>query len=264
MFDLARTGARLCAMAWMIVVSLADYALNVFLRHGDSAIRSRLAWVNRTARRLVKVVNLQVTSTGRPPRRGLLVSNHLGYLDIVVFNAISPMIFVSKAEVRDWPVFGLLATMAGTHYIDRTRKLDVERVSAEMGGTLNSGVVVALFPEGTSSDGSCVLPFRSSLLEPAASQGWPVTPASISYHLPGGGAGTDVCYWGDMDFLTHLVKLLSKKVIHVTVAFGEPVEACRDRKRLAAGLHEAVAGLKHPEQAGAQAASMQNAVGQGR
>jgi 1-acyl-sn-glycerol-3-phosphate acyltransferase len=235
---------RLVALGFTILLVSVDYCLTVFLKRGENISYSRLGWVQRSSRSFLRVLNLEVSSRGMPPRRGLMVSNHLGYLDIIVYSSISPMIFVSKHEVRDWPVFGWLSACAGTLFINRGRKQDVERVTGEMAHALSTGVVVALFPEGTSSDGRGVLPFRSSLLEPAASKGWPVCPACLTYRVAGGSAETDACYWGKMSFLPHLMKLLSKKAVYASVVFGTPVDGDSDRKLLASRLHREVVALR--------------------
>ena len=240
---LIRVVTRLCALGAVILFSAADYCASNCFRLGDDSGRFRAAWLQRSTRKFLRVLNIRVTTSGMPPRRGMLVSNHLGYLDIAVFGSIAPMIFVSKKEVRDWPVFGWLSRCAGTLFVNRNNRADTKRVTGEMARTLNKGVVVGLFPEGTSSDGASVLPFRAPLLEPAVSQGWPVTPAAISYQVTGGSVENEVCYWGDMDFLTHLMNLLSKEAVFARVAFGTPVETHGDRKALALSLRSEVVQL---------------------
>ncbi len=240
-----RFGMRLPALGFVILVSVADYCISVSLRSGAGKFRSRLAWMQRSSRRFLQALNIRVTSRGTPPHRGVIVCNHLGYLDIVVMGAVAPMVFVSKREVRAWPVFGWMSCRAGTLFVDRARRLDVERVTGEMTRTLARGVVVTLFPEGTSTGGREVLPFRSSLLEPAASHRWPVVPACVAYDVPGGSAEIDACYWGDMDFVRHLLNLMSIKSIHASVVFGSPIEKNLGRKQLAASLHSEVVRLKN-------------------
>jgi len=245
MTNILRGITRLCALGFVILLSAADYCVNVRSRHGRETARPHAAWLQRWTRKFLRVLNIRVTSTGMPPRRGMLVSNHLSYLDIAVLGSMAPMIFVSKKEVRDWPVFGWLSRCAGTLFVDRNRRPDVKRVTGEMSQLLNSGIVVALFPEGTSSNGNDVLRFRSPLLEPAVSLGWPVTSAFLSYRVADGSTENDVCYWGDMDFLPHLMKLLSKKEVFATITFGLPKEADFDRKELAFRLREEVIRLKN-------------------
>src|SRR6202012_2064216 len=116
-----------------------------------------------------------------------------------------PCVFVSKLEVRDWPIFGACAQLGGTIFIDRTHRGDVSAVVQQMRAVLKDGVLVVLFPEGTSSGGSNVLPFKSSLLEPALHLGCPVTAVALGYALDEGSVANEICYWRDMTLLPHLL-----------------------------------------------------------
>jgi 1-acyl-sn-glycerol-3-phosphate acyltransferase len=177
------------------------------------------------------------------PAHGLIVSNHLSYLDILCYSSIAPCIFVSKSEVRGWPVFGRLATNGGTIYVDRGSRTDAGRVAAEIENALRGGIRVVLFPEGTSSGGDSVLPFYAPLLESAIRAGASITAACISYEIEGGDPRQDVCYWGDMTFATHFLALLGKGKVHANILFGEAREGLADRKVAAKVLHEDVVAL---------------------
>jgi 1-acyl-sn-glycerol-3-phosphate acyltransferase len=179
-----------------------------------------------------------------------MVSNHLSYVDVFVYGSICPLVFVSKSEVESWPVAGTLTRCAGTLYIARQNKGDVKRLGTDMVRVVKAGMVVVLFLEGTSSDGSEVLPFRSSLLAPAEENGWPVTPAWIHYTLEDGTMGQNVCYWGDMTFATHFLKMLTKKRIRAHVRFGAPLTEKTGRKEMAQELHRRVCELKKACEAG--------------
>jgi 1-acyl-sn-glycerol-3-phosphate acyltransferase len=174
----------------------------------------------------------------------LLVSNHLSYLDILAISSVTPAVFVSKAEVRSWPLFGWFATIAGTVFIQRERRTHVGEVNREIEIALAAGALVVVFPEGTSSDGTDVLPFRASLLEPALRGGHEISVSWIHYELPDGDARNEVCYWGEHSFLPHLVNLLGKKSVHATVRFGKFQRTTDDRKELAQQLRAAVLDLK--------------------
>jgi 1-acyl-sn-glycerol-3-phosphate acyltransferase len=171
-----------------------------------------------------------------------LVSNHLSYLDIVVYAATMPARFVAKREVRDWPVVGFLARAGGTIFIDRTVKRDAVRVLQDLGSAVVEGDGVVVFAEATSSPGHMVLPFRPALLEWAARAGHPVHYASLAYRTPDDAppAHLAVCWWGDMTFGRHLVELSSLAWIDATVRLGAGPISERDRKRLADRLHRAV------------------------
>jgi lyso-ornithine lipid O-acyltransferase len=184
------------------------------------------------------------------PQDGLVVSNHLSYLDILCISSVAPCIFVSKSEVRGWPVFGRLATNGGTIYIDRESKADAHRVAKEIEEALRSGVRVVLFPEGTSSDGSAVLRFHAPLFESAVRAGVTITPAALLYKMKEGDPAQDVCYWGDMTFGAHFLRLLSKGDVRAKIVIGTPRSSFSNRKDASAvlrsdvvSLHEHLVGL---------------------
>ncbi len=226
-----------------------DFAFQVIRHRGTPPWPVRTRWLQRSSARVLRVFKVRVQSHGAHPRSGLLVSNHLSYLDILVLVSLLPAVFVSKAEVRNWPVFGWCARMAGTLFIDRTRRSDVGRMTAEMKTILDAGQVVVLFPEGTSSSGRDVLPFRSSLLEPACGSQHPLTVSHVRYELEDGSVEEDVCYWRDMTFLPHLVRLMTRKQIHAEVRFAPVTQRAADRKELALQLHAEVVRLKAMEPA---------------
>jgi lyso-ornithine lipid O-acyltransferase len=169
---------------------------------------------------------------GVPPASGMLVSNHLSYLDILIYSAAVPCVFVSKAEVGSWPYFGFAARQGGTIFIDRTRRVSAQEVAQEMARRMADPVPILVFPEGTSSDGAQVMPFHSSLFEPAAATtGAAVTAAAVRYESVGGGPERDLCWYGDESFVTHLWKTLGGPGFTAQLVFGPP--------RVYANRHEA-------------------------
>ena len=238
-----RVAWRLVFFCSTLAAVAIDFAVRVWLAGRRDDIRARSEWMSRSARAVMLCVNLRAEYIGEPPRGGLLVCNHLSYLDIVVFGARQPAVFVSKADVRDWPALGYLAKLAGTLFVRRERRLDVSPLNEQMSALVKAGEVVIVFPEGTSSDGAKVLPFFSSLLEPAVAGGCSVTPAFIRYEVADGVAADEVCYWRDMTFGPHFLNLLTKRKIHATVRFGPPCAAGDNRKELARELHQAVRQL---------------------
>src|SRR5262249_54040859 len=154
------------------------------------------------------------------PGGGLIASNHLSYLDILVYSTIAPCAFVAKREVRSWPGVGWIATLAGTIYIDRSRRTETHTIQPEIQSALAGGLRLFLFPEGTTSDGSRVLRFPSPLFQPAVDLQAQVSAAAISYSVPDGNPGTDACYWGDMTLFPHLIHLLTKRSVTATVKFS--------------------------------------------
>ncbi len=207
-------------------------------------MQERAKWLRLWSRQFLRILHVEVTQEGAPPERGILASNHLSYVDILALGSLHQFVFVSKSEVASWPVVGPVTKLAGTLYVNRQQKSDVVRLGEETERVVNAGVVVVLFLEGTSSDGSEVLPFRSSLLAPAEAHGWPVTGAWIHYEVEDGIAGEDVCYWGDMTFGPHFFKLMRKRRIKARVKFGSALSNAADRKEMAREAHAQVCRLK--------------------
>lgn len=228
-------------------ISWRWYATVQWKGHAGS-IQHRAVWMKESAQALADSLRLRVRFSGTPPDQGLIVSNHLSYLDILVLGVARPTIFVSKYEVRSWPWLGWLTNCAGTLYINREQRKDVARLKESIEQRLADGLPIAFFPEGTSTGGDAMLPFRPSLLEPASATQCQVTPACIAYHLPGGGSVMDeVCYWRDMTFGPHLWNLLGKSSIEASVIYGTPRAADPDRKVLAKALQLEVEALRHQQ-----------------
>jgi 1-acyl-sn-glycerol-3-phosphate acyltransferase len=235
---------RVLVLLWTAIACLLDYFLVRSRRRGGLTPLDRAQWLHKWCVIGLRRLHVRYQAQGPIPQRGLLVSNHLSYLDIMVLSALEPCAFVSKKEVRSWPLFGRLATLAGTIYIDRERSVDVVRANHEMRATLEAGVLCVLFPEGTSSDGSQVLPFRAPLLEAAVRTGESVTAAYIRYEATDADIAQDICYWGEMSFVPHLLRMLSVRSIGAVVRFAP--ESCRyiDRKQAATATRNHVIALK--------------------
>ena len=206
--------------------------------------RARAAWMHRCARRHLKIFGCVPEIFGEIPVRGLLVSNHLSYFDILLIGSVTPAVFVSKADVRGWPLIGWLTKLSGTVFIERERRSHVGAVNREIESALAAGLLVVIFPEGTSSDGQTVLPFRSPLLEPVLRGGQEIHVSRLRYRLAGGDARHEVCYWGEHSFFPHLINLLGKKSVRATLHFGKFTRSTDDRKELAGQLHQAVSELE--------------------
>lgn len=235
----ARLGALLAVIGWAGATWLACPA-----ERRDLAARA--GWLQRAARRALRVLGVRVSAGGAPPTGGFVAAaNHLGYLDILVLAAQAPAVFVAKSEVRGWPVFGWMAARAGTRFIDRGRTRDVARVGAQLGEAVEAGVAVAIFLEGTSTDGREVGRFKASLLEPAVASGWRVVPVALHYTVPAGrSAGDEVCWWGSMELAPHLANLSTLPWVEAGIAWGDAQKADGDRKALAETLRGRVAVLK--------------------
>ncbi|MGH9940848.1 MAG: lysophospholipid acyltransferase family protein [Pyrinomonadaceae bacterium] len=195
------------------------------------------------ARAVARVAGMKIELLGVPPRGSFfLVSNHLGYMDIVALAACLDCVFVAKSEVARWPVIGFLCRSMNTVFIDRRRCRHLPTALARISRTLAAGSGVVLFAEGTSTSGANVAPFKPSLLELAARERMPVHYASLSYRTPRGEAPAhqSVCWWGDMTFLKHLFGLFQLSGFEAQLSFGaQPIEE-EDRKLLAKKLWAAV------------------------
>ncbi len=207
-------------------------------------LHARTAWLQRWSRFACRVLGIRVTRRGSMPQSGLLVCNHLSYLDVVVLSSIGPCVFVAKRDVAAWLLFGWLAHAAGTIFVDRERRLASAAVVDLVRDAITGGLLVVLFPEGTSSDGSTVLPFKSSLLESAVQLRCPVAAAAIEHALEDGSVADEVCYWGEMTLLSHLLNLFSKRDIRSKCSFSVPKIRAGDRKEIATELREEIVSMR--------------------
>lgn len=202
--------------------------------------------VRRWARGAGRVLGLDVVVEGDAPEPPyLLVANHLSYVDIVALQGVCGCVFLAKAEVAGWPLIGALARLVGTLFVDRTRRSDLPRAVEAVTRVVEGGRGVVFFPEGTSTEGAEVLPFKPSLFEVAIRTGLPVYCASLGYSVPRGAppAHEAVCWWGDMEFFPHLYSLLQLPSFQARIAFApRPVlrEERMSRKELAERAHRAV------------------------
>ncbi len=236
---LARRLGRLFALA-----AAAFYGLWQHRKLPRDASRAESAqWLHESCARGLRALDVELSVSGEFPSGGLMVSNHLSYLDILAFSAAAPCVFVSKAEVNEWPIIGRYARWAGTVFVIRHDRTDAARANVSVGESLQNGVPVVLFPEGTTTDGLRVLRFHSTMLQPAIDEAALITPCAISYQLDEGNVGQEVCWWGDMPLLPHFWNLMGKKNIRANVTFGKPVSAAGDRKQLSHLLHEQVVRL---------------------
>jgi len=238
-----RVVGRLLWFGFEVLEAMLVFLLRCIFCPKSSRRARRALWLQRTARHVGRIFQLEIQSAGTIPTRGLLISNHVSYVDILALLALTPAVFVAKREVKSWPVMGWLAQLGGTVFIDRQRRTHVGEVNDEIQNALADGALVIVFPEGTSSDGQTILPFKSSLLEPATQQKHPLSVGWVGYTLADGDAGAEGCYWGDAVFFPHLLNLLSKRSVRAAVRFAPVEQHSTDRKELAQQLHAAVLRL---------------------
>lgn len=239
---LARLAAHVVRGLW--IVSLRFPRLDA--RGQDRELR-------RWSRKLLAILRVKVVGHNEPaalPARCLLVTNHVSWLDIFVVYALTPGIFVAKSEIRRWPVVGTLVARTGTLFIERGRRSHARQMNGHVRETLASGRLVAVCPEGTTTDGRTLKPFHTALLQPAIDADAMLLPAGIRY-LDRRGERTDAAaYVGETSFLESVWAIAGERGIVAEVRFAPCVEAGGSARRdLARAAESAIArelGLPPP------------------
>ena len=240
---------RAVALAFALAVCMADHWLTR-IRSGLSGrsfgLTDRAQWLHRACRRVLRAFGIRLTVCGPAPLHGLVVSNHLSHLDIMIMGSAMTCFFVAKTEIAGWPYFGRAARSGGTVFIDRKSRASVADASHHIAERLDLPVPVLLFPEGTSTDGSSVLRFHSSLFEPAVATSAPVTAAAIRYVVHDGFLESDLCWFDDASFLPHIWRTLRTRGFSAEITFSEP-RTYPDRRTAAAATHDEVASMRANE-----------------
>ncbi len=203
----------------------------------------RALWLQSACRGVLGSIGLQCSVIGTPPTHGLVVSNHLSYLDILIYSSVMPCAFVSKIEINKWPYFGLAARAGGTIFLNRSSRASAAAAAREIARRLNLPVPVLLFPEGTSTDGLQLLPFHSALFQPAIDASVSITAAALRYVPDADVPESEYCWYGDADFLAHVWKLLRAPDFSAAITFGQPALHA-DRRRAAQATHQFVEEMR--------------------
>jgi 1-acyl-sn-glycerol-3-phosphate acyltransferase len=203
-----------------VVLHLLQGMVIVALRFGslDAAGRqARIAWWSAG---LLRALGVRLRCTGNfRPGATLLVINHVSWMDIAAVHAVCPRArFVSKADVRHWPLLGWLIAAVGTLFIERERKRDALRVVHQMARALAAGDSVAIFPEGTTGDGRALLPFHANLLQAAIANATPVQPIALRYSQPDHAVSPAVAWLGTTSLVHSIWTIACAKGIEVHVA----------------------------------------------
>lgn len=211
-------------------------------------------FVHRWCRRFLRAIGIVCSVEGVVPGKmaalggfEAVIANHLSYLDIIVLGAAQPFMMVAKTEVRAWPLLGWLTAQAGTVFVTRGKgPASYPAVNAAMAKAFRSGLPVLFFPEGTTSDGSGVLPLRRGLFHSVLHDSVRVRAAGLRYAIDADEADAsvarDICWWGDAEFVPHLFRLLGLRRIEAKLRFGAEVPGA-DRFELACKGHAALARL---------------------
>jgi 1-acyl-sn-glycerol-3-phosphate acyltransferase len=194
---------------------------------------------------LLDILHVRISTSGevslREITKGLIVANHISWLDVIVLNTILPLRFVAKSEVRQWPVIGWLCAQAQTLFIARHKRSDTARTNLQMSESLQQGNCMALFPEGTTTDGAQVKHFHSSLLQPAIDAHTNIYPVAIRYHDKNGNRNTDAAYIDEMSFAESLWKILRSRDLHVHVIATSALDTqTAHRRTLAQEAHRLI------------------------
>jgi 1-acyl-sn-glycerol-3-phosphate acyltransferase len=193
--------------------------------------------ISNWSKSLLAVFNIRLVTYGRVPDQGtagvLFVANHVSWLDIYAINSVRAVRFIAMAEIRRWPLLGWLAAQASTLFIDRDKRHEAGRMVEITANSLRSGDCLCYFPEGTTTDGNTLKPFKSSLMQAAVHAGTRIWPVAIRYSGKNGKPDVELSY-ANATLLQSLRKVLAQQSPVVELHFGEPIEAAgQDRRQLA-------------------------------
>lgn len=214
------------------------------MRHGLIAIRF-----------IVKIFGVKVQAINKPPDDEifLLVSNHMGFLDILALASVMPSLFITSREMRETPVLGLLTEMAGCMYVERRNRMKTLDEMKTVARTLNQGFRVVLYPEATSTNGEAVLPFKRTLMMAAAHAGVPIQPVVINFEEINGEKFTlkwrdHVCWYGEMGFGGAAWRAMTLKSLTIRLEYLEKIHPTvnDDRGVIADRAHDMIAAKFHP------------------
>jgi 1-acyl-sn-glycerol-3-phosphate acyltransferase len=229
---------------WHVLVGM----WTIYVRFPQLTPEQREMRVQAWALQFLALWGIHLRVIGQPVASGpaLMVANHISWLDILVIHAARHCRFVSKSDIREWPLVGMLATGAGTLYIERTSRKDALRMVLDMASAMRNGDVVAVFPEGTTSDGRELLPFHANLIQAAIQAEAPVQPMSLKFiDAQTGELSFAPCYIGDDTLIGSMWRTLKASRIEAVVHFGELQAANgRDRRAWAQDLRQDILALR--------------------
>lgn len=218
-------------------------AMAVIYPHFGTGIRRRI--LQSWSAGLLDILNVRV-ATDRDGhlhalQHGLIVTNHVSWLDVFVLNAIVPMRFVAKSEVRRWPVIGWLCARTQTLFLERGKARAAARINVHMVELLQQGDCLAVFPEGTTTDGAQVAHFHASLLQPAIDAATQVHPIAVRYQDELGKRSSAAAYIDDISFGASMWSILNTPELHVHLFTAPPLDAsAMDRRSLTRRAHECI------------------------
>jgi len=227
----------LLLIGWFLICALI--ALPGKFLSKREGLRRNLEVTRLWARGAVRILNLHLDIIGDPAsfEGGMIISNHHGYIDVIVNSAIFPLRFAPKKQIRSWPFLGWFVSMNFPIWIDRESRAKSAEVATELEWTLQERFSMLVYPEGTSTDGESILPFKSTPFEPIVKLRLPVLPVLIHYvETPD---RYPIAWYGDFAFLPHLWRLIGRKRIDATLKILPAVhpEPGESRKDFANRIH---------------------------
>ena len=233
---------RFCRLLVHVVYAVLLVAF--FFPHFSKA--RLMFFVKRWSLTLLDILNVRLEVIGDPPAampiNSMLASNHVSWLDIFILHTQYCVRFVAKAEMRTWPVIGWLSMKIGTLFIERVRRRDIARINQTISQALRGGDCIAVFPEGTTSDGTYVQEFHSSLLEPAVISQSTLYPVAIRYCERDGAVNTEVAYADKITIMGSLLKILAQQEINAELICAKPIPVQgKNRRELARAAEAAIA-----------------------
>ena len=230
-----RRFSRIARVTLHFVVGLAT-VLFVFPKLDAHARRVR---IRRWSRRLLHLMRVDIRIAGALAHPNVMVvANHVSWLDIFALHAVGPVRFIAKSEIARWPLIGRLVRGVGTLFVERARRRDTHRVNREVAVALADGDIVAVFPEGTVTNGSKVLPFKASLLQPIVDAHGTVQPVAIRYRTPAGERSFLPAY-DDVSFLQSFWRICGARALVVDMVAMAPIATAGRHRRDAAAVAEA-------------------------
>lgn len=213
----------------------------LLLKRADVRLRNR--HMQPWCAALLYAFDVELTVHGSLPRDDapvFIACNHVSWIDIWLINAVCPSLFVAKAEIRQWPLVGWLAARVGTLFIERARRADTRRVNDRIAARLSVvGERISVFPEGTTTDGSIVLPFHASLFQPAVAAHARVYPLALRYRDATGARSDAPAYTGDLSLIASMWRIAGARDLRAELHFLEPIDPDTLARRDLAALAQA-------------------------
>ena len=230
---------------FVLYVLLGLFLTMVLFRFFSWTTRQHL--IRMWSRCLLMILGVRLSVDNPParlPMRGMLVGNHSSWIDIFVANAVQPVRFIAKSEVRDWPVIGILVSSVGTLYVERGNRHAITSTNREISVAAKNGDLVGLYPEGTTTNGTYILPFKSNLFQPAIDNEMHLYPLGVTY-TQNGQYTAHAAYEGDTSLMSSLWQIASSGGVTAHARYGAVIPAAQfsARHELAKAAQNAVARL---------------------